>query len=188
MAKKSKGGGASKKALIAAAIAACARENGDILPADVVEAAREEDSILHGEFEWRESRLVQQALEQRAAELIKQCRSMLIYEDREIVFPQYLNNTETRHKTFTPTRTVAANDGLKRMTMDAELSRISSAIHRAMSLAIVFGIAGEFEDLLQRVVAIQISLANRKPRDNGKGGGKGGGKGKKGGDSSSMHV
>jgi hypothetical protein len=186
MGKKAKSGG-GKKALIAAAIAACAQENGDIIPADVVEAARDEDNILHNQFEWNNAKLVQQALEQRAAELIKQCKSMLIYEDRQIVFPRYLTNSETLFKTFTPTTTIATNDGLKRITMDAELSRIKSAIHRAMSLAIVFGITSEFEDLLQRIIAIEVALANR-PAAGGSKSGKGGRKGKRGGESPSLHL
>jgi hypothetical protein len=184
---KGKGSGSSKKVLIAAAIAACAQENGDIIPADVVEAARDEDNILHDQFEWNNAKLIQQALEQRAAELIKQCRSMIVYEDRQIVFPRYLTNSETLLKTFTPTAVIATNDGLKRLTMDAELSRIKSAIHRAMSLAIVFGISSEFEDLLQRIIAIEIALANRPAAGDSKSG-KGRRKRKRGGESPQLHL
>jgi hypothetical protein len=130
-----------------------------IRPKAVVAAARDPDNILHGEFEWSENKLIQQALEARAAELIRQCRSMIQYEERELIFPTYVSAVRTVDRAYEETISVAKNDGLKRLALEAEMTRIKAAVRRAAALAIVFDLQNKFDVMLAEIVAIEAALA-----------------------------
>ena len=165
MSKKPKGKGTwakarvTKKQQIANAIAACRDARGIIRPKDVVAAARDPDNILHGEFEWNEDKLVQQALELRAAELIRQCRSIIQYEERELIFPTYVSHPREVDRAYAETVSIARNAGLKKLALEAELARIKAAIKRATALAMVFGLHQKFEMMLQDIIDIEVEVA-----------------------------
>jgi hypothetical protein len=165
MAKRHKGpgGGASapfspKQLALAAAIEACRGIDGIIHKRDVVEAARDENSVLHGEFEWDESILVQQALEERAAELIRQCRSIVKLGEKELIFPTYVSHPRAADPGYSRTLVIAKNESLKRLTLEAEIGRIKSAVQRAAALAMVFGLENRFEDVLREIAEIEAEL------------------------------
>lgn len=148
----------TKREMIAAAIAGCRDKDGNIRPKRVVQAARNKNSVLHDEFEWNETVLVQQALEARAAELIRQCRDIIVYGERKLISPTYISNPSTPDSSYIRTLAVAKNASMKTLALEAELARIRSAIHRAMSLALVFSLEDQFEQLLEQVSQIEIAL------------------------------
>ncbi len=147
-----------KKKQIALAIAACADKNGDIRVAKVIETARNPKHILHSAFEWNTTKLVQKALEDRAAELIRECRTILNYREHVLVYPTYVNNPRGAERRYTPTLHIAKHTELKTLALKAELERIKSAIHRARSLAIVFDLDSNFQVLLDEIVRIETSI------------------------------
>ena len=165
MAEKSKGKGTrskgrvTKKAQIAAAVAACRDARGIIRPRAVVEAARDPDNILHGEFEWDDAKLVQQALELRAAELIRQCRSIVQYEEKTLIFPTYVSHPREVDRGYAETVSIARNAGLKKLALEAEIARIKAAVQRAAALAMVFNLHEKFELMLQDVIEIEAEVA-----------------------------
>jgi hypothetical protein len=165
MAKRHKGPGgrasarfSPKQLALAAAIEACRGIDGIIHKRDVVEAARDPDSVLHTEFEWNEKILVQQALEERAAELIRQCRSIVKLGERELIFPTYLAHPRSPDPGYIQTITVAKSEGLKRLALEAEIVRIKSAVQRAAGLAMLFGLESRFEDVLREIAEIEAEL------------------------------
>jgi hypothetical protein len=163
--KGGKGGGRkarpSKKELIAIAIASCRDARGRINPRAVVAAARDPShphhQILHEQFEWDESKLVEQALLARAAELIRQCRSIIQYGEREILVPSYVIEPRAVKSTYIQTMQIAKT-GSKKLVLEAEVSRIKAAIQRAAALAIVFELQDRFERMLQDIIDIELAL------------------------------
>jgi hypothetical protein len=162
---------------IAQAVAACADANGDIKVAAVVEAAMDEDSILHGEFEWDKDIAFAHSLEVRAAELIRQTKCMMIHEERELIFPCFVAAATPR--TYSMTKIVAKDEARSTRVLEAELGRIKNAIRRALTLSIVFDLNAAFEGLLADAIAIEEALLHpppKPPRGSGRRGrGKGGG-------------
>jgi hypothetical protein len=125
----------------------------------VVAAARDPDNILHKEFEWDKDKLVQKALEARAAELIRQCRSIINLGERELIFPTYLSAPRGDGSVYTPTLSIAKNEGQKKLALEAEMARIKAAIRRAAALSMIFGLRHRFDAMLAEAVEIEISLA-----------------------------
>lgn len=168
MSKKPQGGragrksGPTKKQLLAAAIASCRDSSGRINPAAVVAAARDPShryhNILHAEFEWDKDKLVEQALLSRAAELIRQCRSIVVYEEREVVFPVYVAEPRAPKSTYIETVVIARNKGHKRLVLETEINRIKAAVQRAAALAIVFGLQAKFEKMLHDLTEIELTM------------------------------
>jgi hypothetical protein len=149
----------TKKEAIARAIAACRDANGNITPAAVVAAARNKNNILHGEFEWDDEILIQQALERRAADLIRQCRSIILVCERTVAHPKYVSDPRVDGRSYVETTLVAKSKDLSLDVLDDEVKRIRAMVHRAMTLAVVFGMQDEFETLLQQVVDIERKIA-----------------------------
>jgi hypothetical protein len=147
-----------KQLALAAAIEACRGIDGIIHKRDVVEAARDPDNVLHGEFEWDEALLVQQALEERAAELIRQCRSIVKLGERELIFPTYLAHPRAADPGYIQTLTVAKNESLKKLALEAEIVRIKAAVQRAAGLAMLFGLENRFENVLREIAEIEAEL------------------------------
>jgi hypothetical protein len=172
--------GKPTKEQIAAVIWGLRDEHGDIQPSVVVEEARDPDSLLHDQFEWRSEILIQQQLEARALELIKQCRSIVQMGEFQLIIPTYVVAPRKKKKTYSPTLVIARDNVLKTLTLERELTGIKNAIHRAMSLAIVFDLGARFDTLLREIVEIEADLANRSGSGAGAGSGKGKGKGKGG--------
>jgi hypothetical protein len=147
-----------KQLALAAAIEACRGIDGIIHKRDVVAAARDPDNILHGEFEWDEDILVQQALEERAAELIRQCRSIVKLGEKELIFPTYLSHPRAADPGYSKTLVIAQNEGLKKLALEAEIGRIKSAVQRAAALAMVFGLESQFEQILREIAEIEAEV------------------------------
>jgi hypothetical protein len=155
------GDGLSKKERIAAEIAECRNAAGVIEVDRVIEAARNPASVMHDEFPWDVNVAAQIAWRARARELIRECRTIITYADRQLAVPVYVSNPQTTVGGYIRTVSVARNAAMKRLALEAEVGRIRSAIQRALSLAIAFDLAPQFEAMLQRVVEIEIELGTR---------------------------
>lgn len=145
----------AKETAIAEAIAKCADANGSIEPKAVVKAARDPTNILHHEFEWDGPTLIQQALERRASELIRQCRNITVISERVLVFPMYVSDVNSSVKSYIPTMSVAKNDTVKRQTFERELQRLSGSVVRIRALSFVFGLQDRFAQVLDDLVKIE---------------------------------
>jgi hypothetical protein len=154
------------------AIEACTDKHGRILPRLVVDAARSPRSPLHKEFEWddRKAALVQRL--DRAQELIREVKLMVIHDTIKISAPFFVSDPTSRESAYVATTTAAKDEELSEAILMDELRRIESAIVRARSLAAAFDLIGHFDRMLSDVVEVRGRLARR-----GKGSGKGDGDG-----------
>lgn len=147
---------ASKTELLREAILATADENGIVTTQGVFQAARNPNSILHGEFEWNGDKAVETLGLQRAAELIRTVRIKVVVDSRKIIAPFYVSNpSDSKTGEYLPIASIKSNDVMKHGVLLAEMSRIEGAIKRASAIAGVLDIEGEFESMMQSVHAIR---------------------------------
>lgn len=141
----------SKDAKIGAAVDKCRDKDGIIQPALVVKAAQNKNSILHGEFEWDNAKLIKRALLEQAKEIIRRCKSIIDYGEFSIVIPHYIKDPTTPLEPgYVRTVNVAKDKGLKRLSLLAEMDRVLQAVSRGRSLAIFYEIADGWDDLAKR--------------------------------------
>ena len=148
----------TKAELRKAAVDACKDKTGRVTPQAVVQAAHDKDNILHGEFEWNDTKAAMIQRENRARELIRECREIRVYGERKLIFPVYISDNRTVDAGYVRTVAVAKNAAHKALALNAEVARIRSSIQRAVSLAIVFDLEASFERMLDQVVEIEVKL------------------------------
>jgi len=154
MAKKN--GTPTKLEKIAAEIAECRDPvSGRITPDEVVKRARNKDSVLHDEFEWDVMKAAQQAWEERARELIRSVKDIVVYYERKIVVPYYVSDPTANEPSYVRTVQISNQGDVARRVMNDEIGRIKGAIKRAVALSIAFNLADDFEALLDDVVEVE---------------------------------
>lgn len=150
---------------IADEVAACKDEDGNISRRAVWQAAKADPSCaLYGEFNWNVQEAAESHWDERAGEIIRLARSVFHYEEEELIVPRFVSNPKTMNAPLTYRETAdAARESRvsKTMQLEGELSRIKNAVHRAMTLAKVFGLEHYFADLLLEVVRIETELGER---------------------------
>lgn len=151
---------ASKLELIRDAIAATADKDGVVTSRGVFEAARSENNILHGEFEWDGDKAIEALGLQRAAELIRTVRIKIVVDSKKVICPYYINNPrDDKTGEYVPVSSVRESEPMKHGVLLAEISRIESAIRRGMAIAGALDIEREFEAMMQSVDAIRQRIA-----------------------------
>ncbi len=144
----------------AEAIAACRDTQGRVTPTAVWKAAKDPTHILHDKFQWDVNRAAEKEWERTAAELIRQVRFHVEYEDRQIAVPFYVSDPRNDESSYVATSRVAKNGALSERVLRDELDRISSAIRRAMNLAAAFGLVSSFERMLDQATEIETRLSD----------------------------
>lgn len=166
MVKKAKTGGTKsssprKQAIErkADAIAALKDSSGRVTPKALVIAARDPSHECHEDFDWNDTTAAQRDRERTAAELIRQVRFIVEYEDRKIVVPFYVSDPREKSSSYVASSRVAKNVALSERVLRDELDRITSAIRRAMGLAATFNLTSSFERMLDQAMEIETRLA-----------------------------
>jgi hypothetical protein len=124
----------------------------------IIEKARDPKNILHQWFEWDNAKNIRTALEMQARELVRYCGDILIRGEGTRVFPRYISHPHGNAGDYVRTVSIAKNADLTKAALTRELSTIKGAVHRAISLAIVFGVEDKFKDLMQSVIDIEKDL------------------------------
>jgi hypothetical protein len=143
------------------AIKATEDKDGHAIPKRVVEAARNPSNFLHKEFEWDDSVAAQLQREDRARELIREVRVMVIKGEKRVAVPTYVSDPRTTSSSYVRTASIARSSPTKRMVMQAEIDQIRRLIERAMGLAVVFGLQDRFENALNEIVEAGVDLGSR---------------------------
>lgn len=151
-----------------AAVEATADKNGIVVPDRVVEAARDESSVLHGQFEWDDSIAAHQHRLDVARSLIREIR----YESydstkKTITEVSYVHDPRQSKQAYIPLNRVARNKKLAQAVMEAELARCSSAINRAREVADVLELRDVLDDLLAQLVVVQEKVKTPASRRRG---------------------
>lgn len=149
------------------AIDACRDRHGRILPKLVVEAAKNPRSPLHKEFEWDDRKAAAIQRIDRARELIREVRLMVVYDDRKIATPFYVSDPASRESAYIPTTVAAKDEEVSESILLDELRRIESAVIRARSIAAAFDLVSHFDRMLNDVVEVRGRLKRRKGGEEG---------------------
>jgi hypothetical protein len=142
-----------------AALAELERDNGRLLPDDVVEAARAADHPLHQFFDWNDSQAAEKYRRMQAAQLIRRVRVTVEFHDVPITTPKYLRDpsAETGEpRGYREIGKIRSEEDNARAVIVEEMRRISQAVRRAKTLAAALGLVDDIEridELAQSLVA-----------------------------------
>lgn len=134
------------------AIAACKDSKGKLTPSAVIEAAKDPTSVLHGEFEWDLEKAAYQQWTDTARRLIREVQLVVEYQDVKVVAPFYIADQTSDDASYVETARVARKAMVARQALNDEIARIKGAVHRAMSMAAVFGLVSNFEQMLDMAI------------------------------------
>jgi hypothetical protein len=156
--KPAKPGKAMKAAILAKRIKAV--EDAGRKPRTLWQQAKADPNhILHKEFDWDVQRSAEREWDRRAAELIREVKAFVTYEDRVIAVPYYVSDPSTDESLYTTTARVAKSGTMSQHVLKRELAGIKAAINRALGLAMAFNLKSSFERMLDEVVRIESRLA-----------------------------
>jgi hypothetical protein len=135
------------------------RENR-LLPADVVEKARDPDSPLHSHFEWDNTAAAEKYRLVQARTLIRTVKLMVTVHDVPVSVSYYVRDPEADAQQAGYRSVVSLRseeDAARNAVIDA-MKRVSNAVRHAKELAAVLGVAGDLEtiDSLARGVSRRI--------------------------------
>src|SRR5262245_35301787 len=141
-----------------AALAALADRGGNVAPLRVIDAARDPAHIFHDEFEWDDVKAAHRDRLVTAAKLIRSCRFKVTVGNVQIVVPYYCSDPRKDEPSYAPTVRIARNADLSRRVLQDELARIEGSVNRGRALALTFGLANEFDQLLEGVIELRRRL------------------------------
>lgn len=146
---------------VAAELRRLQRDDGRVLPADVVDAARDPASPLHAHFTWDDDRAAGLRRLDEARALIRRVRIEVTVRDIPLIVPAYVRDPELdpRHAGYIETTRLRTEEDAARAAIVAEMQRVAHAVRRAKSLAIVLGVADAIEQIetIARGVTARIS-------------------------------
>lgn len=150
-------------------LAAIAAANGGRLEVDhVIEDARDEDSPLHGRFNWNEAEAALEHWRDTARKLIASVRIIERTDKMVVSTIAYVRDpmAGSREQGYVSTAALRTQTDLARMAATEEYARAAAAMRRAREVAEALGvqyetdrIIGDIEGLRQRVAAPEEAAA-----------------------------
>ena len=131
-------------------------KRGRLTPQEIVEAARPEDSILHGCFEWDDGKAAEAWRLEQARELIRRVKIEVVVEERTIRTVAYVRDpdrepAEAGYQSILRVTKAGAGDVLR-----AELEAIGAHMERAIGLA--YAKDGELPGLAGKITGIKVQV------------------------------
>jgi hypothetical protein len=133
---------------VRAALLALSEVHGGRLEPDIVlEAARDERSPLHGEFEWDTEEAAYRWRLEQARALIRSVRVVVTVEDHEYSVPVFVRDPEmgVRKQGYVTLDRLKLQADVAREALVAEFGRVVAALDRARAVAIGLGLGAEVE-------------------------------------------
>jgi hypothetical protein len=137
-----------------ACLQAIADANGGRLTPDaVIDNARNEESPLHGLFDWDEARAAMEHWRYRAREIIRAVRVNVVTDRTVVRTIAYVRDPslDSRDQGYISTATLRDDVSLAREAVQHELMRAHSALQRAREVAEAVGLEREIDKLMNRV-------------------------------------
>ena len=135
-----------RNAEIKAALEKIAAANDGILrPRDVVAAARDKKSPLHGRFEWSNDKAAEAWREEQARRLIHEVKYVFTTETRKISSVYYLRDTQTEDQGYLSQPRVRTEEQRAVETIAEEFGRVRALLERTRDIAIGLGLASSAE-------------------------------------------
>lgn len=134
--------------------------DGRLMPADVVEAARDTDSPLHSSFEWDDTEAAQKYRLNQARSLIRTVKLMVTVREVPVSVPYYVRDPEADAKQagYRTVISLRSEEDVARAAIIDAMKRVSNAVRHAKELAAVLGVVADLEaiDGLARGVARNV--------------------------------
>jgi hypothetical protein len=133
---------------------------GRITPEALVQAAADENSPLHGYFEWNDTDAAAKYRLMQARTLIRSCSVIVKIESRKVPIPMYIRDPDmdSQAQGYVETARIRTDADAAHEALTREFSRAASMIHRARRLAAFFDMADEFDELAERLTAIKTRI------------------------------
>lgn len=122
---------------------------GRLLPVEVVESARDDDSPLHSHFEWDDSLAGEKYRLHQARALIRTVKLMVTVHDVPVSVSYYVRDPEADAKQagYRSVISLRNEEDTARAAIIDAMKRVSNAVRHAKELAAVLGVASDLENI-----------------------------------------
>jgi hypothetical protein len=149
----------TKRQLTIQALESCRDSDGILSTPNVVEAAKNPNSILHLYFEWDDQQAANQHRLEQAAKLIRSFKVSIVVKSQKMLVPLYINHPSPSHpRSYLPTAEIKQDAVLSNGVILDEMSRIENAIKRAIAISCELNLQSEFEEMLEKIVEIKTKI------------------------------
>lgn len=142
-------------------------ETGRLLPTEVVAAARDPESPLHGYFEWDDTAAAEQHRLHQARQLIRRVRIDVTVRDVPLSVVRYVRDPEPEANagSYRNILRVRSEEDAARATVIDEMARVAKAAKRAKAVAAVLGIKADITAIEQLANGVRerVSLDETQP-------------------------
>lgn len=132
-------------------------KTGLLRPEDVVDAARDPASVLHGHFEWNDAKAAVYFRIEQARTLIRTLKIEIEVGPTVVTTVTYVSNPRALG-TYRRLDEIEPRSDTAKEVLLAELNRISTALGRARKIAAVVGLDQEIDDLLDALTAAKTRV------------------------------
>lgn len=136
-----------------------ASPDGLLRDADVVEAAKDPEDVLHLEFPWDDAQAAHAHRLQIARRLIRSVKYEEVVTRTEFKTPNYVRVTLPQATGYMPITRVRSDREIALSVIREEVKRARAALERARNIADAVGLRGELEELLERLVNLTAAAA-----------------------------
>jgi hypothetical protein len=145
-------------------IRSLADPNGHISPSNVIAAARDPASPIHGDFEWNVGAAAEQYWLDQARTLIRFVKVEVQIERRTVVAPYYVPDPErpANSSRYIELTVAGLNAEMARSIVIAELDRLALGIRRAQKIAAVLGLSEMLDALFDNVRTIRTAAERKR--------------------------
>lgn len=133
--------------------------DGRLLPSNVVEEARDENSPLHEFFEWEDTIAAEKYRLSQARTLIRSVKISVTVHTIPLTVVSYVRDPElqTKDAGYRNVLSLRSEEDNARAAIVEEMKRVSNAVRRAKSIAAVLG----FVDEIERIEALASAVSER---------------------------
>ena len=134
---------------------------GPLTPDRVVEAARDPEHALHGQFTWDDTQAAIQHRLNEARALIRKVEVRLNVSSQVIAVPYYVRDPAAKHheQGYRAVRSLDGDETIR--AVRAEIDRATSALTRALGVAQLCGIDDEVSRIIDALGALRQSIDER---------------------------
>lgn len=144
-----------------AAIRGLEDPEGRITPQQVIDAARDKGSPLHGLFDWNKADAAAKWWLHQAREIIGAVKVMHTTTETVIAAPCYVMDTAATGAGYRAVAALRAEPEAARESLAYTLSVAAGHIRRAYDLAGPLGLQAEIDALLQQITGLQRSVGKK---------------------------
>lgn len=156
---------ADRKHKLKQAVKATADDNGRLTPEGVVSAARDKNSVLHGEFEWDDRKAGHAHRLDRARELIREVTYVAFdVTERVVQHVQYVHDPRERQQSYIPLHSAVTNRRLATEIVAAEVKQCVAHLDRALDIAGTLKVTTQMYDIRSGLETVLRELGDDRKR------------------------